>query len=405
MRLGGCGLRDSMRTRPAAYWASWADTLPILMQRFPTIGANMVAQLMQLAAQGDDGHRTMCLCDAEVAGARCELAGWQSRPTWLDLANGARPPPLPNDGQVLGEWQHGWQYHSSLHLEEAEAVSLNRQLALPSVRSNAVALGKTRLQSCKGRFAPSWLIVCPTTSQLKMTDSEFACCMRFRLGVATNFEGPDPHGFRRLADNRGGRLHARHTGMLAGWRQIFAEAGGHVPDRNIERMLRDTHVPVEPTDARRLDCIVPGLNVAGGLPLFCDVTVISPVSRNGEPRPGTSNRGGGLLEQATTDNNETYRPVTDSGVGALFCLGCEVYGRWGQQSIDLVQRLVRERTRMLHPRVRRGTALSLQHRWWGILSVALQKAVAHAILRESGADLPDTLLEPIPGLADLPVVT
>ena len=58
-----------------------------------------------------------------------------------------------------------------------------------------------------------------------------------------------------LADNRGGRLNARHSGMLAGWRQVFAEAGGQVPDRNIEPMLRDTHVPVCPTDARRLDII------------------------------------------------------------------------------------------------------------------------------------------------------
>ena len=39
MRLGGCGLRDSRRTSPAAYWASWADTLPILVQRFPAVGA------------------------------------------------------------------------------------------------------------------------------------------------------------------------------------------------------------------------------------------------------------------------------------------------------------------------------------------------------------------------------
>ena len=79
---------------------------------------------------------------------------------------------------------------------------------------------------------------------------------------------------------------------------------------------------------------------------------------------------------------QTYSPVTESGLGALYCLGCEVYGRWGEPSIQLVEALVRERTRMLHPRVRRGTALGLQHRWWGILSVSLQKAVARAITRD-----------------------
>ena len=237
-----------------------------------------------------------------------------------------------------------------------------------------------------------------------MRNDEFGCCMKFRLGLAVSFDGPDPHGFQHLADNRGGRLNARHSGMLAGWRQVLVEAGGQIPDRNVERILHNTHVPVPAGDMRRLDLVVPGLNVDRGLPLFCDVTVISPVSRNGQPRAGTSNRGGRLLEIADQDNEATYQPVVESGLGALYCLGCEVYGRWGEPCTRLMHALVRERSRLLHPRVRRGTALSLQHRWWGILSVTLQKAVARAILREAGEDLYESLLEPIPGIADLPVV-
>ena len=229
--------------------------------------------------------------------------------------------------------------------------------------------------------------------------------MKVRLGLAVSFDGPDAHGFQHLADNRGGRLNARHSGMLAGWRQVLVEAGGHIPDRNVERLLHDTHVPVPAADMRRLDLVVPGLNVARGLPLFCDVTVISPVSRNGQPRPGTSNRGGLHLEIADADNVATYQPVVSSGLGALYCLGCEVYGRWGEPCIQLMKSLVRERTRLLHPRVRRGTALSLQHRWWGILSITLQKAVARAILRPAGEDLYVSLLEPVPGIADLAVIT
>ena len=38
-RLAGCGLRDSARTSPAAYWASWADSISVLQSRFPAIGA------------------------------------------------------------------------------------------------------------------------------------------------------------------------------------------------------------------------------------------------------------------------------------------------------------------------------------------------------------------------------
>ena len=122
------------------------------------------------------------------------------------------------------------------------------------------------------------------------------------------------------------------------------------------------------------------------------------------PATTTSNRGGRFLEIADNDNNATCRPVIESGLGELLCLGCEVYGRWGQPCIKLMEKLVRERSRLLHPRVRRRTALGLQHRWWGILSISLQKAAARAILRNAGADLHDALLEPIPGLADLAVV-
>ena len=228
--------------------------------------------------------------------------------------------------------------------------------------------------------------------------------MRLRLGMAVVFEGPDAHGHRRLADNTGARLNARHKVLIAAWRQVFAEAGGQVPDRNVERLLRNTHVPVPSDDLRRLHLLVPGINVARGLQLFCDVTVLSPISRNGAPRGGTSNRGGRLLEDASAANDNNYREVIDSGLGALYCLGCEVFGRWGLPCVDLVSKLAREHARGLHPRIWRGAALGFQTRWWSLLSVALQKAVAAAVLRPAGQDLPTTSLAPVPPLGDLPVM-
>ena len=89
-------------------------------------------------------------------------------------------------------------------------------------------------------------------------------------------------------------MHARHSLLVAAWRQVFVEAGGSVPDRNVERCLSSTHLQVAPWDARRVDLVVPGLNIDRGLPLFCDVTVHSPISGNGAARSGTSNRGGSL---------------------------------------------------------------------------------------------------------------
>ena len=226
--------------------------------------------------------------------------------------------------------------------------------------------------------------------------------MRMRLGLAICADGPDAHGYYRLADGAGGRTHARHKTVIAPWRQVSSEAGSEMPWWNIERMLATTHVAVQADSLLRLDLIVPGLNVAGGLPLFCDVTVLSPLTHHGRPRPGTSNVGGRLLARAQNENDNTYAAVTQSGLGSLYCLGFEVFGRWGKQSVELLPLLAREKSRGMHPRLRRGAALAYQARWAGLVSVGLMKAVAAAATRGEGADLATTTLEPAPALSDLP---
>ena len=83
-----------------------------------------------------------------------------------------------------------------------------------------------------------------------------------------------------------------------------------------------------------------------------------------------------------------------------------MFGRWSAQCVSLVPALARERSRGYHPRIRRGIALSLQQRWWGILGMALHRAVAHCVLNHySGADLVTTLLEPTVAVADLVAVS
>ena len=159
--------------------------------------------------------------------------------------------------------------------------------------------------------------------------------------IAVTFEGEDSHGHASLTDNRWGRFNIRHIRAVAGWRQVLVEAGASIPDRNVERMLSRTNIPVAPEDTRRLDLVAPGLNVCRGLPLFCDVTVLSPISAAGIARPGTSNQGGQLLRHAEEDNNDPYGDVIRSGLGELLCLGSEVYGRWSRGFPDLkIEKLV-----------------------------------------------------------------
>ena len=166
-------------------------------------------------------------------------------------------------------------------------------------------------------------------------------------------------------------------------------------------MLRDTHVPVRPDDGRRLDLIVPGLPIARGQPLFCDVTCVSPLSVSGLARSGATTIDGAILRDAERENERTYNDVTESGLGRLCCLGVEPYGRWSTDALDIVPAMAYARAEGLNSRIRTGTAQALQHRWWGILGVAAQRALARCVLLVAGAALPDTALESPPPVAEL----
>eukprot|EP00959_Pyramimonas_sp_CCMP1952_P132808 2776499-Pyramimonas_sp.AAC.2 len=79
-----------------------------------------------------------------------------------------------------------------------------------------------------------------------------------------------------------------------------------------------------------MDLVVPCIGVDRGLPLVCDATVVSLISRNGQPRGSTRHAAGRLLlDRAEVENNTTYHDVLNSGLGSLQCLAVETHGRRG----------------------------------------------------------------------------
>ena len=82
LRLGGMGLRDSARTAPAAFWASWADSLPDSVQQFPGVGRNMLFHLSaaQNAPAGEEPCVPACISEAERAGRTCTKEGGPKDP-------------------------------------------------------------------------------------------------------------------------------------------------------------------------------------------------------------------------------------------------------------------------------------------------------------------------------------
>ena len=87
----GLGLRNAARTQLAAYWASWADTLPMIQTRHPA-----VADLVLRHLEGESASPSL------RAGSRAatQLEGVQGFevPQWRDVAAGWRPPDRAEEG-------------------------------------------------------------------------------------------------------------------------------------------------------------------------------------------------------------------------------------------------------------------------------------------------------------------
>ena len=260
----------------------------------------------------------------ELAGKYYIRTGFSNKSTWADLAAGSLPPNR-DDETILGEWQHGWQYYVSNQAETNEFNIVLADSALPKTRANATSTDKSRIRPCMGRFVSVWMTICPTSQLLMLSNDEMQCAIRRSLGLERCFEGSHAHGHGSLTDNRGGKLNARHNGLLATWKQILVETGSKIPDKNKERILINTHIPAPPADRRRLDLIDPGLNIYNDFPLFCDIIIVTPIVRDGKPRPATNNIDDRLLEIAQSDNDQIYNDVTSNGLGMLLGLRCEVY--------------------------------------------------------------------------------
>ena len=411
-RLAGLGLRDCLRTSPAAYWASFADCVPHLCKRFPRYGALLAERFAGDLGDGSNLRDVPSL--AEVQDARCILeAEGAELPSFDRLVSGASPHELlpeaeaGEEGEDAGrpEYCQGWQRLTSRRREDHAFRTLLGGSSRPV---------KARLRSCGGANNSRWLTTLPTCEPLRMRNQVVQVLLRRRLGLDiaaipgvceahSCCAALDASGFHRTCCTRTGRTHGRHAAAIGPWQQVLGEAGYRTRS---ERMMRDTNIPVNLGDNRRMDIVAaPGSRGPGahnGLTLFCDLTIASPHTRTGAARSGSAAYNGRALRAAIAKKRNTYSDVSSSGVACLLVLGCEVYGRWSDDAIDLIRQLARSKSREAPPALRRDAAQAWTNRWWGIIGVGVQRAIGEALLLESGADLiPSSSLHEEPTLTDL----
>ena len=139
-----------------------------------------------------------------------------------------------------------------------------------------------------------------------------------------------------------------------------------------------------------------------GVPLFADVTVVSVHTKTGTARPMAATVDGGILRSAVTTKRRKYADVVASAQAALVVLGCEVYGRWSEDAVALVREMAALKAREAPPMLRGCAQYAWSNRWWALVGVGTQRAIAEALLRHGGGDLQSCApTETPPRLADL----
>ena len=120
---GGLGLQSAERTAPAAYWAAWMGTLPVIRSRLPQSAASKLSSK-------EIGGPASCLREAAAARNRQlgPLPHVAHRLRW-------RPPTTPTDAGP-GDWPHDWQHHAT----RTRNLYCRDRVLLPSLQPASRAL-------------------------------------------------------------------------------------------------------------------------------------------------------------------------------------------------------------------------------------------------------------------------
>ena len=145
-----------------------------------------------------------------------------------------------------------------------------------------------------------------------------------------------------------------------------------------------------------------GVGARRGVALFADVTIVAVHSCRGEARGAAASTDGSVLQMAVNRKRQHHRDVIATPGAAFLVLGCEVYGRWSQDALHIMRELSALKGTEAPESLRQSARHGWASRWWALVSVGTQRAIAEALLRHGGVDLQASpAVQPAPPLAEV----
>ena len=348
---------------------SWADSIKMISERHPEVSTTILRAV-------DEQHASPSFMVVSSVQS-LEEAGFVP-PSWEQLASGAvEVPDVFDPDEPAQEGVAGTAARAvETHFWEGLMPTISRDASL--------------LRSQGGPLASVPLTIFPTDRTCRFDVQLFRILLlrrlRFPLPLTTRWCVCGHHlnnlGHHRAACSVAGILGRRGFQLETAAARICREAGARVRTNVFVRDLDLGVVGV--LDGRRLEVVADGLPLFNGAQLAIHTILVSPIHRDGTPRPRTHHVHGVALQHARRNKEATYPELVGRGGRArLVVLAGEVGGRFSAETAQFISSF--EDSGHVRPAATLASTVWTR-RWSALLSCAAARAFASSLLdgRASG---------------------
>ena len=297
------------------------------------------------------------------------------------MTQGIYPDPAATNTEEEAPRTRGWQQQATIPVHTAMYNEVRGGEKKNELQAATPPASQALLQSQAGPFASRAFTTIPYSTEFEYPSHLFRILLLRRLRLHLPLSARSCRCRRPLDPcAQSGVLRARGGPLERAAARICREGGARVTtntrlaDLNIHNLSR--------VDDRRIEVIANGWPMWGGNQLAVDTTLVSPLTRSGEPRSRGGTYAGAALQDARRNKERTYPELLHNRRCRLVVLGIEVGGRWSNEASSFIRMLAKARARSSPPSLQAATTSALVSRWSALLAHAAATSFAASLLFE-----------------------